>query len=368
MDLAENKLRDYLALWSIRGIGSMTSRKLIAYAGSVSDIFKIDKKTLLKISGISNNLVEKIISGKHYEQADKELEFIEKYKIKVTSIFDKDYPYRLKQCEDAPLLLFTKGKQLDDNKKYIAIVGTRDSTWYGEKFCEDFISSLKEKEYDVVIISGLAYGIDITAHKLALKYNIPTYGVLAHGLSTMYPASHRDIATKMLENGGLITEFMHSMFPDKINFVRRNRIIAGLSDATIIVESDIKGGSLITADLANSYNRDVFAVPGRLNDKYSLGTNKLIKSNRAVLIESISDLEYVMGWDSQVIPKQATLFQDFTEEEQKIVDILNSNKELNIDTICKTTGLKMSKVSAILLNLEFKGAVKCLPGKIFCKV
>ena len=369
MALTQNELRDYLALWSVSGIGSITARKLISYVGNVSDILNSNSKEILNIPGVGNKLIKTIKSGEHYKQADKEIEFIEKYKIKVISITDDEYPYRLKQCEDAPLLLFYKGKPLDNNKKYISIVGTRNATEYGKTFCDKFINELKEKGHDVVIISGLAYGIDIVAHKLALKYSIPTYGILAHGLNTIYPSQHRNVATDMLEQGGLITEFMHTVFPDKNNFVRRNRIIAGLSDATIIVESNIKGGSLITADLANSYNRDVFAVPGRIGDKYSLGTNKLIKSNRAVLIESVSDLEYIMGWEpTNKEPKQTALFYNFTEEEQKIINLLNNKEELDIDSICRMSELKMSKVSSILLNLEFKGVVKCLPGKVFCKV
>ncbi len=368
MGITQEELRNYLALWSVSGIGSMTSRKLIAYAGNAKNALEIKQKDLLKIPGIGPKLIDSIVSGKHYERADKELEFIEKYNIKATSIFNDDYPYRLKQCEDAPLLLFTKGRLLNDNKKYISIVGTRSSTQYGRDFCLKIVTSLKEKGHDAVIISGLAFGIDIAAHKAALKNSMPTYGVLAHGLNTIYPAQHRKIATQMLEHGGLITEFMHGIFPDKNNFVRRNRVIAGLCDATIVVESDIKGGSLITADLSNSYNRDVFAVPGRLNDKFSLGTNKLIKSNRAALIETVEDLEYIMGWEASAQPKQKTLFHNFSEEEKVIMDLLDKGEELTIDVICRNSGFTMSKVSALLLNLEFADTVKCLPGKVFYKV
>ncbi len=346
----------------------MTARKLIAYAGNVEEALELKKKDLNKISGIGPKLVQAVLSGGHYERADAELEFINKYKIKVYSIFDEDYPYRLKQCEDAPLIFFCKGQPLNSDKKYVAIVGTRDATSYGKNFCERIVEELKQKGHDVVIISGLAYGIDVAAHKAALKNGIATYGVLGHGLDRMYPAQHRKIASEIVEQGGLITEFMHGMFPDKNNFVRRNRVIAGLSDAVIVVESDIKGGALITADLANSYNRDVFAVPGRLHDKYSTGTNKLIKSNRAALIENVEDLEYIMGWESAKQPKQKTLFFDFTEEETLILGQFKEGTEQNIDNICRNSGLTMSKVSALLLNLEFMGAVKCLPGKLYYKV
>ena len=365
--MKDNDLRDYIALWSIPGIGSITARKLIAYAGNVQNIFDLKSDELNKIPGIGPKLVSTISNKEHYKRADEELDYIEKYGIKATTIHDTDYPYRLKQCEDAPLILFTKGKPIDDSKKYVAIVGTRNASQYGKNFCERLIGDLKDKGHDIVIISGLAYGIDITSHKIANKLEIPTYGVLGHGLNTIYPPSHRDVATEMLKQGGLITEFMHTMFPDKNNFVRRNRIIAGLCDATIVVESDIRGGSLITANLANSYSRDVFAVPGRINDKNSLGTNKLIKSNKAALIESVADLEYIMGWDASSKPKQKTLFQEFTDDENIVMNLFNTNEELNIDTICRSSGMKMAKVSAILLNLEFKDAVKCLPGKVFYK-
>jgi DNA processing protein len=346
----------------------MTSRKIISYAGSAQNALLLKKSELLKVPGIGQKLVTEIINGGHYESADKELEFIQKYKIKVTSIFDDDYPYRLKQCEDAPLIIFTKGQQLNDNNKFVSIVGTRNASVYGIDFCERIISEFKEKGHKVVIISGLAFGIDVAAHKAALKNSIPTYGVLAHGLDKIYPAPHRNIASDMIEQGGLITEFMHGIFPDKNNFVRRNRVIAGLSDATIVVESDIKGGSLITADLANSYNRDVFAVPGRLNDKYSLGTNKLIKSNRAALIETVEDIEYIMGWEANEIPKQKKLFHNLSLEEQAIMDLFNEKPEMSIDNLCRNSGFTMSKVSSLLLNLEFAGAIKCRPGKIFYKI
>ncbi|MDA3890239.1 MAG: DNA-processing protein DprA [Salinivirgaceae bacterium] len=367
MSLTQEELRHYLALWSVSGIGSMISRKLIAHVGSPQAVLELSKPKLSKINGVGPKLIESLVEGGHYEKADKELEFVEKYNIRITSIFDDDYPFRLKQCEDAPLLFFTKGQPLNENKKYISIVGTRNSTAYGNDFCQNFISRLKEKGHDAVIISGLAYGIDIAAHKAALKNQIPTYGVLGHGLDRMYPAQHRKTASEMLENGGLITEFMHGVFPDKNNFVRRNRVIAGLSDATIVVESDIKGGSLITADLANSYSRDVFAVPGRLHDTYSLGTNKLIKANKAALIETVEDLEYIMGWEAVQESIQQQLFHNFSNEEQIIMDLFNKGEELNIDNICRSSGLTMSKVSAILLTLEFMGAVKCLPGKVFHK-
>lgn len=360
-------IRDYLALWAIPRIGSINSRKLIAYAKGIENVFKLSRKDLLNIPGFGNRIVEDILSKKQFEIADKELEFIEKFDIKITTYFDEDYPYRLKQSEDCPLLYFSKGQVIPDDRKYLSIVGTRNATLRGIEFCETLVHDLKERGHDVAIVSGLAFGIDIAAHKAAVKENLPTIGVLAHGLEQIYPAKHRDTATQMLEKGAVISEFFSSMFPDKNNFIRRNRIIAGLSDATIVVESDIKGGSLVTADIANSYSRDVFAVPGRLGDKYSLGTNNLIKTNRASLLESVKDIEYLLGWDNKEVPKQKQLFVQLTDEEEKLMQVFEDNEEINIDAICRLSGYTMAKVSAMLLNLEFSGVVKCLPGKIFVR-
>jgi len=365
LDTKAEQLRNYLALWAVPGIGSITSRKLIAYAGGIDEIFRMKQPELQKIPGIGPLLSENIVKTECFKRADEAITFAEKYHINIQTIFDEDYPFRLKQCEDAPLILFTKGVPMRTEKKYISLVGTRSATSYGKDFCERWISSLAIRGHDAVIVSGLAYGIDIAAHKAALHHQLGTIGVLAHGLDTIYPTQHRKIAAEMLEKGGLVTEFFPHTFPDKTNFVRRNRIIAGLSDAVIVVESDITGGALITAEQANSYSRDVFAVPGRAGDKYSSGCNKLIKSNRAALIETVEDLEYQMGWQTETKPTQKQLFIEFTPEETKIMDLFNTQPQLNIDEICRLSELSMPKVSALLLNLEFAGAVKCLPGKIF---
>ncbi len=361
-------IRDYLALMAISRIGSVNSRKLIAYAKGIENVFKLSRKDLLNIPGFGNQIVEQILGDEHFRLADSELEFIEKYKIKATTFFDDNYPYRLKQSDDCPLLFFSKGQPITDNRKYLSIVGTRNATQRGVDYCNKLIRELKESGHDVVIVSGLAFGIDIAAHKAALKEDLPTIGVLAHGLNQLYPAKHRDIATQMLEHGAIISEFFSSMFPDKNNFIRRNRIIAGLSDATIVVESDITGGSLITANLANSYSRDVFAVPGRLGDKFSLGCNKLIKTNRAALLESVADIEYLLGWNRTSEPKQKKLFVQLTEDEEQLLKVFENGEELNIDIICRKSNFTMAKVSALLLNLEFSGVIKCLPGKIFVKI
>lgn len=367
MNSFQFNIRDLLALWSVQGIGSITARKLVSYAGNIQDLFKLSKTKLQKIPGVGPQLAKKIDAAKAYEKADKELKFIEKYHIKVQSVFDADYPLRLKQCEDAPLILFTKGQSVSNDARFVSIVGTRSATAYGIDFCNNLIYQLKERGHQAVIISGLAFGIDVAAHKAALKIDYPTYGVLAHGLDTMYPAAHRNIAAEMLEKGGLITEFMQGIFGDKNNFVRRNRIIAGLSDAVIVVESDKKGGSLHTAEMANSYNRDVFALPGKINDKYSTGCNNLIKSNRAALIQSVEDLEYVMGWEPNKKPQKKELFVNLSGDEKAVFELFNEKQEINIDEICRNSGFTMAKVSAILLNLEFDGLIKCQPGKVYYK-
>jgi DNA processing protein len=231
----------------------------------------------------------------------------------------------------------------------------------------EFIESLASGYPDMLIVSGLAYGIDICAHKASLKNKLDTAGVLGHGLSVLYPSSHREVAKQMIENGALVTEFRHDEKPESPNFVKRNRIIAGLADATIVMESGEEGGALITADIANSYNRDVFAFPGRVNDRYSVGCNRLIKTNRAVLIESLDDLEYIMGWQKakNSEPLQKELFIELNPEEKQLLEYIRNNSNVTMDILALKSNLPVSKVSATLLNLEFKGIVKCLPGKVY---
>jgi DNA processing protein len=357
--------RDCIALWAVPGIGSLMSRKLVAYTGGIKNIFKLKNNGLQKIPGIGPQLAHAIIREDYYRKADEVLEFATKFQIQIITWYDEKYPVRLKQCDDSPLVIFVKGQQLVDNRKYIAMVGTRNATQRGTDFCNDFIGQLKARNHDVCIVSGLAYGIDIAAHKASLNHNIPTIGILGHGLDTMYPATHRKTAADIIKEGSLITEFFPGVFPDKNNFVRRNRIIAGLSDAVIVVESDVKGGALITAQLANSYSREVFALPGRISDRYSSGCNWLIKTNQANLMESLADVEYQLGWDDKPKVIQKQLFVELQPDEQIIYDLLQKQTDTPIDLISRETGLTMPKVSALLLNMEFNGLVKCLPGKVF---
>ncbi len=351
----------------IPGVGAVTARTLIAYVGSVEGVFREKEKNLLKIPGIGEINAQRIVNQEVMNQAQKEVDFIQKNQIQPYFYLDEDYPNRLKGCTDAPIILYYKGNADLNESRVISIVGTRNATNYGKEVCDELIRNFAEQSYRILVVSGLAYGIDVQAHKSCLKYNIPTVGVLAHGLDTIYPSLHTPIAHKMLENGGLLSDFPSETRIDRQNFLRRNRIIAGLADATIIVESAEKGGALVTADIANSYNRDVFAFPGRSTDVYSRGCNKLIKLNEAVLVESSADIEKAMNWDIKAQSNrvyQTSLFVELNPEEQKLVDLLKGGDRF-IDEMTIETQLPMSKVSALLLGLEFKGLVVSLPGKMY---
>ena len=363
----DDKLLYKIALSIIPGIGGILARNMVAYVGSVEGVFDESKQALHKIPGIGEVNAKRIKGKDIFINAEKEVRFIEKNNIDVLFYTDKNFPRRLKSCVDAPIILYTKGFLNLDEQRIISIVGTRNATNYGKQVCEEIIQKISERDYNVLIVSGLAYGIDIQAHKSAIKYNLPTAGVVAHGLDKLYPSLHIDTAKKMLENGGLVTDFPSGTKIDPSNFIRRNRIIAGLADATIVVESAIKGGALITAEIASSYNRDVFAFPGRAGDIYSKGCNQLIRNSGANLIESIDDLEFFMGWEQSSKNKvvQSSLFTDLTVDEEKIVNLLRENGELFIDQISSELTLPVSRVSAMLLTLEFKNVLLALPGKMY---
>lgn len=363
----DKDLRFKIAISLIPGIGPVMARNLIAYIGSAEGIFSEKEKNLLKIPGIGEINARKIVTQDVMNEALQEVEFIKKNNIQAYFYLDEDYPERLKGCPDSPIILYFKGSCRLNENRIISVVGTRNATAYGKEICDEMIRCFSEKSYQITVVSGLAYGIDIQAHKSSVKYDIPTIGVLAHGLDTIYPSLHAPMAHKMLEKGGLITDFPSKTRIDRNNFLRRNRIIAGLADATVVVESAEKGGALVTADIANSYNRDVFAFPGRSTDVYSRGCNKLIKQNQAVLVECQTDIENAMNWDMKVSaqkPVQTQLFVELSKEEQNLVDIL-SESDWFIDEITLKSKLPMSKVSALLLGLEFKGLVTSLPGKMY---
>lgn len=363
----DKSILNKIALSLIPGIGGVLARSLVSYIGSVEGIFSEPIKNLQKIPGIGEINAKRIKDKSIFFQAEKELVFIEKQDVNVLFYTDKEYPRRLKSCADAPVLLYTKGNLNLNTDKILSIVGTRNATPYGKQVCDELIEKMAGRNYQVMIISGLAYGIDIQAHKSAIKNGLPTAGVIAHGLDKLYPSLHADTARKMTENGGLITDFPSNTKIDPSNFIRRNRIVAGLADATIVVESAEKGGALITAEMASSYNRDVFAFPGRAGDAFSKGCNQLIRNNGASLIEGIEDLEYFMGWEKTDKKKnqQPALFVDVSPDEEKIMELLRVNSEMFIDQISGELILPVSRVSALLLGLEFKNLIVSLPGKMY---
>lgn len=349
----------------IPGVGDINGKKLVSYCGSPEAIFKEKKSKLLKIPGIGQSTVNSITSQKVLQRAEQEIKFIEKYKIQPFFFLDENYPCRLKHCIDSPMMIYYKGNADLNHEKIVAVVGTRRASEYGKTMTDAIIEGLSD--LGVIIISGLAYGIDTCAHKAALNCNLETIGVLAHGLDRIYPSANRKLAEKMIQQGGLLTEFQSNSNPDRENFPKRNRIVAGISDALIVIESANRGGALISAGIANSYNRDVFSVPGKIGEKYSEGCNFLIKTNRAALIQSAEDVKYIMGWESNKnnAGKQKKLMLTFSPDQQKIMDLLKSSNNAGIDYIISKANLSPSKVASILLDLEFEGIVKCFPGKIY---
>ena len=354
-----------LALLKVDGVGDIIAKKLLTHCGNAEAVFKTKTSQIAAIDGVGAFLLKNLRDKSVFEKANKELEFIKSNDIKVSFFQDKNYPERLKHCIDAPVLIFSAGNINLKNKKIISIVGTRQITSYGTEFCRKLIEDLAP--LDPVIVSGFAYGVDIVAHQLAMDYKLQTIGVLAHGLNQIYPKSHKKYVAKMEENGGFITEFWSSSNPDKENFVRRNRIVAGMSEATIVIESADKGGSLITANLANDYNRDVFAVPGRVTDKYSQGCNDLIKTQKANVLTSAADLIYILNWDidNKAKPVQKQLFVELDPDEQKVYDFLLKNGKELLDSIALQCNFPIYKISGLLLNMELKGVIRPLPGKLF---
>lgn len=353
-----------IAITQIPGIGDVNAKKLIAYCGSAEAVFKEKRENLLKIQGMGPATVNAILGHKVLKRAEQEIKFIDKYKIKPLYFKDKEYPFRLKQCADSPVLVFYKGTANLNARYIISVVGTRKISAYGRAVTQQLIGELQGM--DIVVVSGLAYGVDTVAHRTSVKEGIPTVGILAHGLDRIYPSANRKLAISMQKNGGLLTEFLSETTPDRENFPRRNRIVAGLADATLVIESAKKGGALITAHIAASYSRDVFAVPGKIGDTYSQGCNYLIKANKAALVESADDIRYFMQWepDGEKL-KQTRLFRELSDDEQQVVAILNQYGSSSIDFLVLKSRLSHNKIAAVLLALEFDGLVQNLPGKMF---
>lgn len=355
-----------LALHFIPGIGDYLLRQLVNYSGSAEKVFQTPKGKLLRIPGVGEVTAAAIKTGKTFQAAETELRKAEKENVQLIFFTDSNYPSRLKQVNDAPSLIYTKGIIDFENPKTIGIVGTRKATHYGRERVEEFVRDLVP--HQPLVISGLAYGIDIHAHKHSIKNNLPTIGVMGSGMDNIYPSSHKEIAKQMMLNGGLVTEHRFGTQPDAHNFPARNRIVAALSDAVVIVEAAEKGGALITAEIANSYNKDVFAFPGNIGQSHSEGCNNLIKSNRAHLISSVKDLEYITGWvlGQAPVKKQIASLENFEPNEQTVLrTLLENNKQLMIDELSWRTNIPIGQLASILLNLEFKGAIASLPGKIY---
>ncbi len=364
---SEISLKHKIALGLIPRIGDINARRLVAHFGSVEAVFSEPYRNLIKIPGIGPELAGYITDRSYLKTAEEEAEYVTKNNIKTYFYLDNDYPFRLRQCDDSPVVFFFKGSCNLDSPKVLSIVGTRSATPHGREICEKIIGGLAAGHPDLIIVSGLAYGIDISAHKAALSYNLPTIGVLANGLKTIYPSIHRSTAMAMLKNGGLLSDFLSDALPERNNFIKRNRIIAGLSDATLVIESGKKGGALITADIASSYNRDVLAVPGRPEDQWSAGCNSLIKSNKAALAESPEDIEYFLDWksDKPKSPVQTSLFAEMSDQEKEVFDLLSRENEMNIDSICRSLEIPVNKLSPLLLQMEFRGLVKFYPGNLY---
>jgi len=362
----EAELVYILALLKVEGVGDIVAKKLINHCGSAEAVFNAKPNHLKSIDGIGSVLLHNLKDKTVFEKAQQELKYIESENIKVLYYQDANYPDRLKHCIDGPVLLFASGNMNFENRKMISIVGTRQITSYGMDICKKLIEDLAV--FNPIIVSGFAYGVDIVAHQVAMENKLQTIGVLAHGLNQIYPKTHKKYVAKMEENGGFLTEFWSHSNPDKENFVRRNRIVAGMSEATIVIESAEKGGSLITAIIANDYNRDVFAVPGRISDKYSQGCNNLIKTQRANLLTSAADLVYILNWEletKETKSVQKQLFVSLDEEEQKVYDYLQKNGKQLLDVIALECDFPIFRISSILLNMELKGVIRPLPGKLF---
>lgn len=363
-----NDLLYQLALTEIPNVGCVHAKILIQHLGEAEKILKAKSSTLEKIEGIGAIRARSIKQFSDFSKVEEEIKFIEKFKIRPLFITDTEYPQRLLNCYDSPTLLFYKGTANLNSPKIVAIVGTRNHTEYSKKITDKLIEQLATQH--ILIVSGMAFGVDAIAHKAALKNNLATVGVLAHGLDQIYPPDHAGLAKDMVKhNGGLLTEFRSQTTPDKHNFPTRNRIVAGISDAIIVVESGIKGGSIITAELANGYNRDVFAIPGKVTDSKSAGCNYLIRSNKAILLTEAQELIEMMGWEERRrkpdVGSQKEIFIELSKEEKIIVDILNQKQTVHIDEINLRSGLSTSAIAAAILNLELQNVVNGLPGKMY---
>ncbi len=356
-----------LALQLVPGIGSLLGRKLIERLGSAEAVFQTSPARLATTPGIGPALVHALAQHRPLAAAETELNKAIKHGLTVLHFRDAAFPARLRQCDDHPLVLFGKGKLPLNSNRVVAVVGTRSATAYGKQLTDELVRGLVP--YNVLVLSGLAYGIDIYAHRAALQQGLATVAVLGHGLGRLYPSAHRQTAERMLAEGGLLTECWYDTGPDKENFPKRNRIVAGMADAVVVVEAAENGGALITAHLANEYSRDVFAFPGRVHDAYQAGCHKLIMENKAGMICTADDLVKAMNWAGDVGTKkplrQGQFFLELEPDEQRLFDFLPQNGWLGIDELCLQTGFSVSRLSHLLLALEFKAVLRQAPGKLY---
>ncbi len=356
-----------IGLSFLPSVGDVLVKGVVSYCGGVKEVFEASHAKLRRAPGIGDIRAKEILASNALERAEKELKFIEKNGIKPLFYLDPNYPKRLLHCHDSPIMLYHKGNAEMNLPRMVGIVGTRTATEYGRTITEMIVEKLRS--HQVTVVSGMAYGIDIIAHRAALKEGLPTIGVLGHGLDRLYPSQHKSTADKMYDQGGLLSEFPSGTMPDRENFPRRNRIVAGMTDATIVVETKIKGGSMITATLANSYDRDVFAVPGNIGQVASEGCNYLIRTNRAAILDSVDEFLEIMRWtDSDTTPappRQLQLLTDLEPDEETVVKLLQEHGQLAIDELNFRARMPASQVAAALLGLELNGIVKALPGKSY---
>lgn len=360
----------YIALTQAAGIGPVTARNLIGYCGSAEAVFKVKPKELLRIPGIGPATVAALCEPELHRLAEREMNFLLKNDIVGLPFTHAQYPQRLSEYDDSPIVVYFKGSDptLLSAARILSVVGTRQPTEYGKTLCGEIIEGLKDA--GVVVVSGLAFGIDAAAHRHSIAADIPTVGIVAHGLSHLYPAEHRQLAARMCEHGGLLSEHLHLVKAEREHFPMRNRLIAGICDALLVIESGEKGGSMITAQLANGYNREVFALPGRARDPKSAGCNLLIRDNLARLVSSAADVIEAMNWDAE--PRRASiqlsLFDDLDDTERALLRLIAQRPEIHIDALAAAVGTDSGSLAALLLSLEFKGYIRPLPGKRYMVV
>ena len=366
--MCDEELRRTLALTRLPGLGLRNALLLYRTLGSATAVFEQRGSFGDVLPGITAR-AEKAFAhtDEALRQADAELAFAEAHRITCLTPSDDAYPLRLGQCDDAPLVLFYRGSASLNGRRVVSVVGTRRCTDYGRQLCEEMMADFARLVPDVLVVSGLAYGIDIAAHRAALDRGLPTVAVLAHGLDRVYPSMHRETALRMLSAGGLLTEFAHGTVPDKGNFVRRNRIVAGLCDACVVVESAAHGGALITAGIAQDYNRDVFAFPGRVGDDASEGCNRLIRTNGAALVCSGADVAQALGWAGTEVGRveKPELFPDLTDEEQRVAALLRGSDGKTANSLVVELNMPVQKVLALLMEMEMRGIVRTLHGGVY---